>query len=178
MLIFCGAYPALQGHKASAAQTQSQAPVDPLFVAYPERYSDACYKSPDHDKADLCAQWRAAIAAEKAAKEAARATNWAIIATLLSAAGVGGLIYTLFQTNGALTEARRGNRITMKANARATRQAVAGAADTATALAFAKQNADAASEQVSISRDVEKKECALTSRFEPVHFNIILGPVR
>jgi hypothetical protein len=29
---------------------------------------DACYQSPDHEDADLCAQWRAAVAAEKAGK--------------------------------------------------------------------------------------------------------------
>lgn len=114
------------------------------FVAYPGYDPAPCYHARDHDAADLCAQWRASIAAEKSAHEARRATFWSLIATLLSALGVGGLIYTIWQTKGSLAEARRGNRIAMKANARATRQAVASDITTQRALEYARLNADAA----------------------------------
>lgn len=155
---------------------------EPTYRAYPDKYADSCYNAKDHNSADLCAQWRAAIAAEKAAKEAARATDWAIIATLLSFLGVSGLIYTIWQTHGALRAAREGNRITMKANARATRQAVAGAADTAKALEIAAQNAAAATAQVEVAQRTSDAqlmpyvyvERIVSKDFDPCDSNILI----
>ena len=131
---------------------------EPAYRPYADRAADACYNAQNHDSADLCAQWRAAIAAEKAANEAARATTWAIIATILSFVGVGGLIFTIWQTHGALGEARRGNRITMKSNARATRQSIASAKETTKALVIAETNAAAANTQVEIAQDTAKRQ--------------------
>lgn len=112
----------------------------------------------DHDAADLCAQWRSMLSSEKSASEAQRATTWAIVATFLSAASFFGLIWTIWQTRGSLGEARRGNRIAMKANARATLQALSSAEDTAKAIDIAERNAAAVAEQVVISADVAKRE--------------------
>ena len=118
----------------------------PSFAAYPQLNSDACYRAKDHEAADLCAQWRAAIAAEKTARESRRATTWSIIATFLGFATVAGLIITIWQTFGALGEARRGNLIAQRANARATRQSIAAAADTKAAIAVAERQADIAAD--------------------------------
>lgn len=97
-------------------------PEKQAYRPYAKYNPDPCYLSADHDAADLCAQWRAAVAAEKAAHEARRATNWAIAATLLTFMAVIGLIVSLWQTRGALGEARRGNRITLQAEKRARRE--------------------------------------------------------
>lgn len=169
-LILSGAqHPAKQPHRSTSAQETAPAakpiatPTPPpsasepaKFVAYPGYDPDPCYHAENKDAADLCAQWRAAIAAEKAVQEAGRATTWAVVATALSFIGVCGLIYTIWQTQGSLGEARRGNRLAMKANARATRQAISGARDTAEALAIAKRNADAADKQIEIAADAMK----------------------
>lgn len=135
------------GAQQSAATAPAPAPTEPTkpaYRAYSDRDSEACYNADDHDSADLCAQWRAAAAAEKAAHEARRATNWSIIATVLSALTLGGLIFSLLQTNGALGEARKGNKLSMRENVRATMRSIASAKDTAEAIQVAKRNADAA----------------------------------
>lgn len=115
----------------------------PPYVPYKDRNADPCYYAKNHDSADLCAQWRAALAAEKAAQEARTATIWAAFATLLSAIGVAGLIYTIWQTNGALGEARRGNRISLLVEKRSRREAREAAADTKETVAEAKRSATA-----------------------------------
>lgn len=106
LILLAGAQqPSRQGETANGKQsTESATAKTPSASASPEsayrpyidRYSDACYETENYNSADLCAQWRSAIAAENATKEASRATNWAIIATVLSAIGVGGLIYTVW----------------------------------------------------------------------------------
>lgn len=160
LILAASQQPAKQSETAKGNAKTASVPEQPAtpanatqspYRAYPDKNADACYNAKDHDSADLCAQWRAAIAAEKAAKEAARATNWAIIATMLSFLGVGGLIYTIWQTHGALKAARDGNRIAMKANARSTRQAVTASAETAKALTIAERNAAAAEAQITIT---------------------------
>jgi len=122
------------------------------YRAYPERYSDACYNAQDHDAADLCAQWRAALAAEKAAQEARLATIASIIATFLSLATVIGLIITIMQTHGALGEARRGNRLNLMFERRSRREGRRAAEDQVKALAIANKNANATSRQVKIAQ--------------------------
>jgi hypothetical protein len=128
----------------SANQAQATIPPEPPYAAYPNKNSDACYGAKDHDAADLCAQWRAAIATEKAAHEARRATAWAIVAAFLGLITVGGLIISIWQTFGALGEARRGNLIAQRANARATRQAIRGTEDTKAAISAAERQANIA----------------------------------
>lgn len=66
------------------------------FVAYPGYNPDPCYNAQEHDAADLCAQWRAAIAAEKAAHEARRATTWSIVAAILNTIGLFAVGYALY----------------------------------------------------------------------------------
>ena len=77
------------------AQAEHNAPVPPraAYAPYPNWQSESCYKAQDHDSADLCAQWRAAIAAEKAAKATEVATQWSKAATALSALALGALIW-------------------------------------------------------------------------------------
>lgn len=61
-------YEATQTHKTTQEET---APEPTSSVTTPNIRSDYnldnCYQSDDHDNADLCAQWRAALAAEEAA---------------------------------------------------------------------------------------------------------------
>ena len=130
----------------------------PSYQPYADRYADSCYNANDHDSADLCAQWRAAFAAERAATEARRATTWAIVAALLSFIGVGGLIYTIWQTHGALGEARRGNRLNLLFEKRARREAKEAAVETGKALAVARNNARSAKQHVSIAKDSAERQ--------------------
>lgn len=96
-LILCGAQPPKEQPKsANGSQPTAPAVVAP-FVPYPGYNPDPCYYAQGHDAADLCAQWRAAVAAEKAAHEARRAGNWSVVATLLSALAIGGLFVTIYQ---------------------------------------------------------------------------------
>ena len=153
-LALTGAQKPSEQSQAKAASRQAErailAPPSPApspqatYRPYSERYSDACYDAKDHDAADLCAQWRAALAAEKAADEARLATIAAIIGTVLSLATVIGLIVTILQTNGALAEARRGNRLNLLFEKRSRRESRRADADQAAALAIAERNADAA----------------------------------
>lgn len=105
--------PQPQANKQTEAAQQHAEPPQraPEYRAYPDKNADPCYYAKDHDAADLCAQWRAAIAAEKAAKAAQGANGWAMVAAILSLFGVGGIIYALLQTHSALGEARKGNEL-------------------------------------------------------------------
>ena len=69
-LVLAGAAPPKEGGigKAPAEKIKPSAPKTPDYSAYPDKEAESCYTAKDHDSADLCAQWRAAIAAEKAAK--------------------------------------------------------------------------------------------------------------
>ena len=146
-----------QDHHATGNAPQSVAAETP-YVAYPNLYAESCYEAPNHDAADLCAQWRAALAAEKAAKASESAVAWSIIATVLSAMGLLALFTTLGQTERSLKEARRGNLLNMRENARSTRRAVAGAKETAAAIAAANLSANAASAQVRIASDTAVRQ--------------------
>ncbi len=144
------------GGQASNAPIEAAAPSEapePPHRPYPDRYSDACYNADNYNNADLCAQWRAAIAAEKAADEARLATIAAIIGTVLSLITVIGLIVTISQTSGALGEARRGNRLNLMNERRARRESKDAAKDTQRAIDIAERNADAALRQVEIAQN-------------------------
>lgn len=111
-LILCGAQSAPKETDRTES-TQQAAPVivptptvtpspSPAFTPYPDYYPDPCYRAQDKDAADLCAQWRSAIAAEKAAHEARRGATWSIVATFLSAFSllvVGGALYFSVESN-------------------------------------------------------------------------------
>lgn len=111
---------------------------------YPNLNADACYRASDKDQADLCAQWRAALAAEESARQADRAIFWSIVASALSAATVIGLIVTIWQTHGALREARRGNRINLNFERRSRRESRDAAVAQQAALEIARSSANAA----------------------------------
>jgi hypothetical protein len=87
------------------------ADADPNYSAYPDQNADKCYYAKHHDSADLCAQWRAAIAAEYAA----RSTFWTFVVSVagaaLSAVALVGLLLSLRQTEKSLGEARAANKI-------------------------------------------------------------------
>ena len=165
-LVLCGVKPspfnAERGHSAQQSTLATHATSVPApsasasptvqFTAYPGYDPDPCYHAKDHDTADLCAQWRAAVAAEAAAHEARRATTWSVISTVLSALAVLGLIFTIRQGQNGLRLARLANEAANRENARTTRRAVSSAAETAEALSYAKINADAAAEQIKISQ--------------------------
>ena len=88
------------------------------YAAYPDKYADECYKAENHDSADLCAQWRAAIAAEKAAD----AAQWGIrvdgIAAALSFISIVLVFFALRQTERSLREAREANVLAREAHQR------------------------------------------------------------
>lgn len=130
----------------------------PKFVAYSAYNPDPCYNADSHDAADLCAQWRAALAAEASSHEARRSTTWSIIAAALSLMTVGGLIFSLSQTHGALREARRGNRLAVHSERRSRREAGERARETEQALITATRNADTADKQVVISEMMARRE--------------------
>ena len=114
-LVLCGAKPPQEQPKGQAsAQPTEQATANP-YAPYAGYNPDPCYQAKDHDTADLCAQWRAALAAEKAAKEAGRATDWSIFATLLSAVSLSAVAFALYLT----VEANRIARDTAKRQLRA-----------------------------------------------------------
>lgn len=120
-LILSGAHPpAKQAQTASSAEeqkvaaTQSPEPIEtatPPYRPYSAYNPDPCYNAKNHDAADLCAQWRAAIAAEKATHEARRASNLSVIAALLSSLTIGGLVWTIWQGHQGLERAREANQI-------------------------------------------------------------------
>ena len=85
-----------QPEKNGNAQPASeQSPPTPPFTPYADFYSTGCYYAQNHDQSDLCAQWRAAVAAEKAAHEARRATFWVIVGVILSLIGLLLILWTL-----------------------------------------------------------------------------------
>jgi hypothetical protein len=102
-------------HKTEKAQQTKQVEQPPpAYKPYAPLSKDPCYRAESHDAADLCAQWRAAFAAEKAAKAAHEAVTWTIVGTFLSAAALFALFMTLRQTERALAQAQRGNEISEK----------------------------------------------------------------
>ena len=146
-LILCGAKPPQeQPQSQTSAQPAEQATAEP-YAPYAGYDPDPCYQAKDHDAADLCAQWRASIAAEKAANEAGRATDWAIVATFLSAIGLGAIVVSLRQTNRSL-------RIAQRDRATATRRAVASGDETKAAMEIARKNAAATEQSVAETRRI------------------------
>ncbi len=92
---------------AQIGSPQSILPTDPPFVAHSDLFDGRCYRDTDHNRADLCAQWRAALAAEAAAASSRRANNIAIFSTIFSLVGIIGLLVTLWLTRTANTLSRR-----------------------------------------------------------------------
>lgn len=99
--------------RAAAAFEKTKSPTD--FAAFPSLSLDKCYLAPDHDAADLCAQWRAALAAEKAASAAWWAVCWTIIGAILSGFGLGALLITLGQTERSIKQSNEAIRLENRA---------------------------------------------------------------
>ena len=96
----------------------------------------------------LCAQWKAADAADRSAVWAER-TFWAALAgIMLSVVGVI-LVWTPFR------ETRRSNRISARNYGKARLDAKAASRDGAAALALADRNANAAAKQVAVAERVQ-----------------------
>lgn len=81
------------------------------FAPYPDLDKGSCYQARNHDTADLCAQWRAAFAAEQAARAATQSVWLNIVGMALSGIGLGALLMTIAQGRTALKRARKANRI-------------------------------------------------------------------
>lgn len=77
------------------------------YAPYSDKYSERCYEAKNHDSADLCAQWRAAIAAEKSADTA----GWGVRVDGVSAALAFISIVLVFF---ALMQGRTANRISRR----------------------------------------------------------------
>jgi hypothetical protein len=86
---------------------QPTSPPEPPFVAHGDPFDPGCYRETVHDRADLCAQWRAVLAAETAASSSGRANTIAIVSSIFSLLGIIGLLVTLWLTRTANTLSRR-----------------------------------------------------------------------
>lgn len=140
-----GANQASPAPRTTATPSPSPAPSPSApFAAYSPYDAEGCYRAKDSNAANLCAYWRAAVAAEKSAKEAHRATNWAIVATVLSGCAFLAILWSLRQTHGALGEARRGNRLNLLFEKRARREARESARATSIIIEETRRQADAA----------------------------------
>lgn len=114
ILLIAAAPPASRHGHANPAAKAASIPVgtatpseEPPFRSHPNPLDAGCYANPSHDRADLCAQWRAAFAAEAAARNSAWA-NWiAGVSTLVGIVGILGLLRTLNLTAAANTLSRR-----------------------------------------------------------------------
>ncbi len=99
--------PRKQAPEGQAKQKQqppvnaSPPPVPEAYKAYPNKYAEACYQAQDHDAADLCAQWRTAVAAERSADVAASANYIMGAGALLSFIGIVLVLIALGQTRKA-----------------------------------------------------------------------------
>ena len=112
-LVLAGAAPPPKETKGEQASRTPHptVTVTPDYTPYPRIEADECYKAKDHDTADLCAQWRAASAAEKAADLAWWNNLLGGIGGVLSLASLMLVILALRQTERSLVEARHANTI-------------------------------------------------------------------
>jgi hypothetical protein len=77
------------------------------YTPYPNYKSSGCYQDKNHDAADLCAQWRAAIAAEKA-------THFADVGNYIDGAGALLSFISIILVIVALGKAQKANEIASK----------------------------------------------------------------
>ena len=95
----------------TASQVQPTALSTPDYSPYPRYNPDPCYQAKHHDTADLCAQWRAAIAAEKAADASHQSNLISAIGAILSFISIALVFFALRQTEKSLKAARDANDI-------------------------------------------------------------------
>ena len=108
-LALSGATPPKKEAVTQEATSQPSPATAPLadYTPYPNRFADSCYEDKGHDTADLCAQWRAAVAAEKNA-DTAYWSNWI--------AGAGAMLsfVSIVLVVIALGQTRKANRISKR----------------------------------------------------------------
>jgi hypothetical protein len=122
-LILTGTSPPHKESPKTNTEEQEQVAAAPVsnFAAYPNKYADRCYQAKNHDTADLCAQWRAAIAAEKAAESGWWGNLISGFGGLLSFISVVLVVMALRQTEKSRGQAREANHIAKLAHERAVR---------------------------------------------------------
>lgn len=102
----------------AAEQIQPAAPSTPDYSPYADQQADSCYYAQDHDAADLCAQWRAALAAEKAAELSRTGNLIGGAGVLFSFLSIVLVFFALRQTEHSLVEARKANKLAHDASQR------------------------------------------------------------
>lgn len=100
--------------RGAVTSTPAAGHAQQIYQSYPDVQDDRCYTASDHDTADLCAQWRAAYAAEAAANQSWWANVLSTLAVLLSGGGLLGLLAALRQTESSLVQARKSASETLK----------------------------------------------------------------
>jgi hypothetical protein len=136
---------------AATAPAPSSA-VEQLASAKPARKdSPRCRKGNDDRTSELCAQWKAADAADESA-------FWARWSVLLALAGTLGLFMTIWYTRKAV-------RLAMDASR-----------DTEAALAIAERNANAAAAQVEVTKDTATKQLRAYVGVNAANYTFNLNP--
>ncbi|WP_156957020.1 hypothetical protein [Sphingomonas astaxanthinifaciens] len=127
-------------------------------------YEKPCADGEYNNRSDLCAQWYAARAARDAADWAYWAVFWGVASLVLSVLGLVALLRSLLQTERALREARRGNRISLLDGRRARREYSEAKELAAATLAETKRAGDAAERSVIEARRIGEAQvrCYLT----------------
>jgi hypothetical protein len=150
-LALAGAGPPNQSAKPQQSQTNQAGSAPSAYKPDPNRNAETCYQNPDHEAADLCAQWSAADAAKETANLAYWG-NW--ISGAAAALSFLSIILVLF----ALKQGREANVLTMKEAARNTRRAVDSAEDTRKALAAAERSAKASAALVRVAAKTARQQ--------------------
>jgi hypothetical protein len=111
-IVLAGASPPSQSDQNSGANANQTSAATATYQPYPDRYSERCYESGNHESADLCAQWRAAYAAEKTAG----LSYWG---NIISAVGALLSFASILLVLAALKQGREANQIARQESARA-----------------------------------------------------------
>ncbi len=153
-LALSGASPPNQTHVAGKAKAKhapapqiSESPTPEPYAPYPRVDDPRCYQAANHDTADLCAQYRAAAAAEQTVRLGIWGNYIGAIGAVLSFVGT---ILVLI----ALAQTRKANRIAKRDYGAARLEARSAAKDTAQAMEYAKMTAEAAILQASVAKDM------------------------
>lgn len=147
----CGAAPPKKGSVSEqpAQQVAPAPPPPPSYAPYPDQNAESCYEADNHDSADLCAQWRAAVGAEKAADAAWYSVGVDGVGALFSLISIGLVVYALLQTNKSL-------KIAHKDRATATRRAITQSEETEIALKHAEASANAMRRQTDLTAEAQR----------------------
>jgi hypothetical protein len=103
-IALAGASPPNQPNKNKQTANEKTETGAATYKPDPNRNAESCYKNPDHEAADLCAQWSAA----DAAKETANLAYWG---NWISGAAAGLSFFSILLVLAALKQGREANRI-------------------------------------------------------------------